>query len=195
MRHSFYKLLLVISLLYPTCLIIGLVSQAQTQSPRVKYNPNAWEGFSPENGKFTILIPGTPKETSQSIGALTNKIYSLETNFSDFVVSYADLPKVLTSDDDIKRLFDGGINGIIAQKNGRLLSDKAIMLDNYPGREYVVETISAPSTILKVRVYLVSNRLFQIVVVQPKTEGRLQATIDYYNGIANKFLKSFKLLK
>jgi hypothetical protein len=194
MKHHTYTLILILNLLCPIFLTLSLSTKAQTRPPRIKYDPNSWKEFSPDNGRFSILLPGAPKQNNQSIGTLTNQVYTLDTSSADFVIGFADLPLAPVEDDEIKKLFDRGINGIITEKGGKLISDKAIMLGRYPGREYILEAVGTPATILKARVYLVDKRLYQIVVVQPKIEGRPQSTIDYYNGIANKFLDSFKLL-
>ncbi|MEW6207271.1 MAG: hypothetical protein AB1631_02825 [Acidobacteriota bacterium] len=85
---------------------------------------------------------------------------------------------------------DSGREQAIASEKGRLLSEKNISLNGYTGREMVVELSEG---ILKTRMYVTRQRLYQIIVVMPKPRASTGEKIRFEESIADKFLDSFKL--
>jgi len=69
-----------------------------------------------------------------------------------FLIMYSDYPEIVTKakPDD---LFDGGRKGALANTKGKLIGEQNLTHDGFPGREIVI---------MKLRVFLVRQRLFQV---------------------------------
>ena len=86
-----------------------------------------------------------------------------------------------------KSLLDGTRDVVVSSSKGKLLSEKKIILDKNPGREFRAELPIGEDRkggILKCRIYLVGHRVFQIMAVSPKDEANTK-DIDV-------FFRSFK---
>jgi len=165
---------------------LALASVAQTPIQ------GEWKSFSPKDGGFTVLFPGTPTEHKKSIstpgGPLEVLYYELELPGEDgkFLVGYSEVAaSSIKAGTEDKRL-DNARDGALSSTKGKLKREKSLLLDNtYPGRELVIE-IEGKATVL-LRLYAVKNRLYQVVVA-----GSVERVTSQD---AAKFLSSFKLTR
>lgn len=143
--------------------------------------------FVSEEGGFSVSMPGTPTEETQSIpteaGDIEIHMFSIESGSTAYLVGYSDYPPDVIEIVDSDMLLDSARDGAVG--DGALLSEKSITLGDYPGRELTVET-SDEGIMVYARVYLVGNRLYQVVV----STGD-DALTEEMRG----FLDSFKLLE
>jgi hypothetical protein len=89
-------------------------------------------------------------------------------------VIYNDFPEWLVKQKDINwdAMLDSGRDGLVADTNGKVIMESKITLGNYPGREVVIEAKGQFKTaIIKVRIYVVRNRMYQVMVITAKGEG------------------------
>ncbi len=152
-----------------------------------------WKEFSSDKGNFTVSMPSTPKESTQAVdtvaGSINLTMYSVEVSDSAFLVSYADYPQDMMSTADPLKVLDGAMNGQITNFGGTVLSSSDVSLSDNPGREFSAsgKVTTAGDGSLRGRIYLVKNRLYQIIVVGLKDKVKTEDV--------DKFLKSFKLNK
>ena len=155
-----------------------------------------WEKFSPKDRIFKIEMPATPTEKigeqTSGAGKIVQRVYEVRTKQGEYLVSVAEFEANLDPS-MANMMFDNGRDGMIKVKGYELISEQEIKFNNYPGRELVLQAPGQPPTIFKTRTYLVGQRLFQLLVIQPKTDSYPKSTIDYYNSLANKFFSSFEL--
>lgn len=144
-----------------------------------------WIKYSSERGRFSVVMPTQPSPRDQPIdsaaGPTVNHVFMSVKGSAAFAVSYADYPQASDSADPqvvLDNVRQGALNGI----KGTLVSSRRIMHKGYPGREFQASTKGALYTS---RIYLVGNRLYQLVVVAPV--GALSDTE------INRFLTSFDL--
>ncbi|HUJ19713.1 MAG TPA: hypothetical protein VL197_17125 [Nitrospirota bacterium] len=148
----------------------------------------SWAEFSSPEGNFSILMPGTPaqekKQVSTAAGLLDMHMFSREVrNRTAYIVIYTDYPDAITRVSPDKVL-DGGRDGAVANSKGKLLSEQYLFLEGgHSGREITVEV--PEKGMLKVRAYLVRQRLYQIMLIAPKE------LIDSEDNV--RYLSSFKL--
>ena len=84
----------------------------------------------------------------------------------------------------LPEIFEGSVNGAVANVAGKLLSDQAIEINGYPGREFRID-FQDGLAVIKMRSYLVKNKMFILqTICDPKKEG---------NAAAERFFASFKL--
>ncbi|HYO90646.1 MAG TPA: energy transducer TonB [Pyrinomonadaceae bacterium] len=166
--------------------------------PAVEYNPN-WGTFSKIPG-FSIKMPGEPKALSQQIdtqiGQLTQYAYLFSTETGNYIVSYFDLPRPLTSPDEIKRALDSGReNMLAANKSLKLLKEQEIKVAGHDGQELLIED---GEFLVRQRAFIAGSRVFQILLaVHHKVafkSGRPSADsndfTDFYQMIVSKFMDS-----
>jgi hypothetical protein len=142
-----------------------------------------WISYSSPTGRFSILMPAQPKVQEQPVdtaaGQLINHVFLAQSGTAAFAISYADYPQ---NDADPQQVLDEVRQGAITGIKGTLISGKNITHKGFHGREFQASTQGALYTS---RIFLVNNRLYQMVVVAPA--GQLSA------ADINKFLTSFDL--
>jgi len=149
-----------------------------------------WKEFFSNEGSFSILMPGVPTEQTKRLntkaGAIDMHLFILEQKNVAYFVSHIDYQEELLQQRNDDEILDGARNGAVKNVQGKLLSEVPISLDNYPGREIRIETSDGKHTI-QTRIYLVKNRLYQVMIVTPKENS--------FSKDVTKFLDSFKLLE
>jgi len=146
--------------------------------------PVGWVKFISEEGGFSVLMPGTPKETietSQSDhGPYTTHIVLLRQEDNVYMVGWVDYDPSFNFNRqaELEANRDNFVNGIKAT----LLETRTTTINGYPAIEFSAENANR---IFKSRVYIVGRRPYQIVIGSPKE-------IDDSANI-NRFFSSFKL--
>jgi hypothetical protein len=160
-------------------LILGTLVPAQGE----------WKTFSPDAGHFAVQMPGTPTEFKKTVeapgGAVEVLVYELAVPGTEgkFAVSYFDIPEASAKPGTEDKRLDNARDGAIASSKGKLKREKSLLLDTYPGREITIEIEG--KGLVAVRLYVVRNRLYQVMAVGPSD---LVTSQD-----AQKFLGSFRL--
>jgi len=90
-------------------------------------------------------------------------------------------------------VLDAGARGAAATINAEVLELKEITLDGFPGR-YLKERLTSKE-IMRVKMYLVGQRLYQVAITTPAEQGLSADKIKTYEAMADKFLSSFKVVK
>jgi hypothetical protein len=149
------------------------------------------EEFSSEAGNFSISTPKTMEETQQSVqtpvGPINIYTFTAESNDSAYVVAYSDYPPEIVAQSDPEMLLDSSRDGALNNLGGTLVSEEVIDLDGNPGRSLVIDTATetGDKATINSRIYLVNNRLYQILVVTPESKAE---KVD-----SAAFLESFSL--
>ena len=121
---------------------------------------------SPDNS-FSVLLPGKVQEKKQSmsseIGPVEIFTYSAKSKYHDYTIIYVDYPHFMVEEQGAEELLEGASYGTVMDNRGKLMTETAIDLQGYPGREL---KIAGPNKeYIRVRLYLVDNRLYQIKAV------------------------------
>jgi hypothetical protein len=159
---------------------LALLTLLLALAPGVARSQEALKEFKSDEGKFTILLPGTPKLTKQTVNGIDNHAYTLESGGVIYVVSFFDLPpkNVLTLETSVQAYANG--------RKATLLSDKKIALkDNTPAREGLV--LLADKRVSRIRLFIIGQRYFQLII-----DGAQEAATG---KAANDVLDSFKLVR
>lgn len=151
----------------------------------------AFEDFSSEAGQFSIAVPTTFQETEQSVetpvGPINIHTFTTEDENSAYVVAYSDYPVEIVQQSDPQMLLDSSRDGALTNLNGTIVSEEPIDLNGNPGRSLIIGATNpgGDKAVINSRMYLVGNRLYQLLVVTP--EGQASD-----RGV-NTFLESFTL--
>jgi hypothetical protein len=144
--------------------------------------PYHWKTVTSQDGRFTALFPGEPQPRTRN--TLLFKLHALafKRGKVEYLVAYMDYPPklhVLPT----KQAYDGARDAALG-KDGRLLGEKSMTIEGFPGREIRVEKKSEFNV---ARYFLDGNRMYQVIVTVPMPE-QTSTNIPF-------FLDSFHLLK
>lgn len=152
--------------------------------------------FLLDEPSFSILFPKKPEAQVQSvksaIGDLTMNINMYDgskDNDENFLygIITTEYPDSLINSDKKEKLaafFRGSVDGAVKNVQGKLLSEKDIEMNGFPGREARVDFQNGLAIIL-MRSYLVHNKMYILqTITETKKEG---------NASVLKFYNSFKL--
>jgi hypothetical protein len=153
-----------------------------------------WRELPVSDGGFSVLMRGDPNYKRQQIGTPVGKmvahLYSSDRPASYFAVGYADYPLALVVGTPPERLFAGVRQTWVQRIEGKLTaSDDTLKLDGkYAGTEFQASgKINGVDAFVHARLYLVDQRLYQVISMGRKDEVS--------QGIVNRFLNSFRLIQ
>lgn len=193
--NSLPRLILILTaILACSSLVLAQRSEASNNRIAPELDPNSWKEFSSREGRFSARFPGVPTKTSFSVDTASGKLdtYSFVLLTStEYRIAYTDFPVDLESQDE-KLLLDGARDGGISEVKGKLLEEKDISLDGHAGRFFKAELPSG--RVARVRVYLVGNRLYQLLTIAPENSSSPN-DIRLNETNTAKFFDSFKLMK
>ncbi|HSE16375.1 MAG TPA: hypothetical protein VLB46_04955 [Pyrinomonadaceae bacterium] len=147
--------------------------------------PVVWPAFASTEGRFSVLMPGTPTEKTETIdsehGPYTTHLFTWrEDPLRVYLIGWVDYDP----DFDFNRLAEMEANrdNFVQGVSGKLLSSRRSTIDGYPAIEFAAET---EEKIFRSRVYIVGRRPYQIVI------GSLKGIDDSAN--VERFFSSFKV--
>jgi hypothetical protein len=159
-------------------------STSTPTTPPNTANPGGWAKFSSDEGRFSVVMPGTPLEmfetTPSDHGPYTTHLYILRKEPNVFLIGYVDYDPSFNFNKqaELEMNRDNFIKGIGAT----LLTTRALRIDGYSVLEFTAE---GPQRVFTSRVYMVGRRPYQIVIGSPKG-------VDDSVTI-NRFFNSFKV--
>jgi len=162
-----------------------------------------WIKYSSPEGRYSVSLPAEPKLATQEATTADGQKFAqylasvVELGDVVFIVGYFEtVPGTIFSADAAR-------DGMVKQINGTLISETAISLGGYPGRELKVLTTPAPAQpaegtkpaegveyMVRARFYEVEKRVYVLQFILPKSlEG------DALNSKATKYFDSFQVVK
>ena len=153
-----------------------------------------WEKYKSEDLAFVAEFPGTPERTVQQLQTAVGELdmhmvaYSSSTTGDNvyYGVIRSDYPEEQFSDiseEKVKSVLDGAVNGAVTNVNGTLESDENITLNGYPGRKIKITTTGIE---LFMNAYLVDNVMYVTQVIA------MEGSLNSKN--LNKFLDAFDII-
>ncbi|HYC44103.1 MAG TPA: hypothetical protein VED01_01345 [Burkholderiales bacterium] len=151
-----------------------------------------WKPLPVSEGGFSVLMRPQPQYARQVLdtpaGNITAHLYSSDRPDSYFAVGYSDYPIALVLGSSPDALFAGVRDTWVRRIDGRLGVSSPLRLEGkYQGLEFTAEgRVKDVDTFLQARIYLVDQRLYQVIAMGKKAE--------FPQAVANRFLNSFKLI-
>ena len=143
-----------------------------------------WVRYNSENGRFSVLMPETPQEQTETTqsdhGPYTTHLFVVRDTKNVYLIGWVDYDPSFNFNRqaELEANRDNFVKGIKAT----LTSTRAFVLDGYSALEFSAET---EDRTFKSRVYMVGRRPYQIVVGTPKDDPDAVST--------NRFFNSFKV--
>ncbi|MBT3362408.1 MAG: hypothetical protein HN929_09605 [Chloroflexi bacterium] len=149
----------------------------------------AWEEYTSTDGSFSVQMPGTPVEETDSLDTVVGNIdiyaFSVENSDAAYAVVYSDYPQSMIDQSNVQDMLDDACSGAVEGAQGSMNSQTSITYSSYPGRE--INLTTSNDTIITQRMYVVGNRLYQLLI---ETEAG-----DASSSNVAKFLDSFELVQ
>ena len=152
--------------------------------------------FLLQSKEFSIEFPAKPTNTTQnvnsSVGELKMDIHMFDASsdggdnlvYGLITSEYPDSLINSNKTEFVPTFFRNSIDGAVKNVEGKLLSEKTIAIDKFPGREIKVDFRDGLATIT-MRMYLVKNKMIITqTIAEPTKDG---------NATALKFHNSLKL--
>lgn len=149
-----------------------------------------WKDFTSAECRCSAQFPGMPQQRTQplqsKLGALEAKMIILDVpGTAFFALFFMDYPKDAVSSRKPDELLADARDAAVNNVKGKLASETKVTMNGFPGRELKID---APGDMtLHARMYVVKDRLYQAIVVLPKSRDS--------SGDGKKFLDSFKFQK
>lgn len=143
-----------------------------------------WAETTSEAGKFKVMLPGATTYKAQSVDTPIGKIemhtYMSETETGAAGVLYSDFPAAQIAASDVDTLLTNARDGAVGNVKGKLTSDKAIKVGDHPGREFTFSVGTGDDVQFNgwQRVFLVNNRMYQLIVITAGKDGRPEADLE-----------------
>jgi hypothetical protein len=162
---------------FPISLLLFANAAAQT----AQTDPHGWINFAPEGGKFSILFPSQPVESINKKTAYTLHSFTTTANRATYAASYSDYQEIKLKPAEFllanRDRFNKGLQAT-------LVSSREITVDGHTGLEFLSEN---PAANIKSQLFLIENRLFQIVTVVFKDTDQTEWTDKFFASL--KFTK------
>lgn len=175
---------------YPCAVVLCLALACATLTACTR---SEWQELAVGNAGFSVLMRGQPRYTRQQLdtpsGTMFAHLYASDRPDSFFAVGYSDYPVALVVGAPPAALFAGVRDTWVRRINGVLVaSDNSVKLaGQYPGLEFTAEgKLNGADTFVQARLYLVDQRLYQLIAMGRKGEVP--------QGVVNRFLNSFRLI-
>jgi hypothetical protein len=144
-----------------------------------------WQSYTIENGNFTIEFPGEPNEQTKKVatefGNLDMNILVYSDKDLSYTVTYTDYPSSVLSTVNIDTFLINARKGAVKNTNGILLQDMIINYETYPGREVRI-AIMKGQAVIRIKYFLVGNRLYQVLAALPPAEEHTETTKRFFDS-------------
>ncbi|MBD2436192.1 hypothetical protein [Nostoc sp. FACHB-110] len=155
-----------------------------------------WQLFRAPDGRFTVLMPGTPNQQTQTqktqIGEIDLEIFVAEPPKQQvaYVVVYNDFPYSYGKLTNPQTILDQAQYMALKTTKSSLIRQRNIRSSNgHPGKE--IEYINSGGKITKSRMYVAEGRLYQVMAITTRKQQKsLAKTITGYLNSFQVVLKN-----
>jgi TonB family protein len=159
-----------------------------------------WKQFSSADGRFSILMPGTPASRSADFAAKVQfHEFALKLPNASYSVGYLDYADSSNDPEVLRSRFKAARDEMLARNQGsRLIDERELKTGAFTGRELLVlQDQKLLFTIMQA--YIVRSRVYELAIQVPvavafasgSVTSRLQDRTESFQSTANKFFISF----
>jgi hypothetical protein len=152
-----------------------------TPAPATAPNDSGWVRFTSPDGHFSVLMPETPQDKSETVdsahGPYTTHLFIVRDTTSVYLIGWVDYDPSFNFNRqaELEANRDNFVKGISA----KLVNSRPTVIDGYSAIEFTAETADR---LFKSRVFLVGRRPYQIVIGSPKTLDDTANTERFFNS-------------
>lgn len=166
-------------------------TQPVTERPTTYTTSPQWQEFSSRAGGFSVLMPGLPKEETNSkdfpvVGKGDFHLFTVQSDLGAFVAAYVEVPGLAKQSQSFCDSFGKGFlanvgEGTARGAGGKVVNEKDISYGTNPGKEFLIDVPSGQAT---VRAYFINRRGYELIAA-PGASGTPETV--------KKFLDSFRI--
>ncbi len=166
-------------------------SVSEASHPDQNTTQSEWKPFSPKQGGFSVLLPGTPTEETEVrefpvVGKGEAHVFVLTTEAGVYVASYLEVPGLARQNQSFCDSFGKGFLKTVGESTakgagGKVAKETDILFGKNPGKETLIEV---PAGTAMARAYFIRRRGYQLIAAP--APGSDPANVK-------KFLDSFRL--
>jgi hypothetical protein len=142
-----------------------------------------------KEGKFSVTLPDKPAEKKTKVKTAVGEVdaYLFSVDQKDrgaYLVTYNDYPAKSVGD-GADKVLAGVIEANVKALKGKLASEEKITIGakKHPGREVRIE-LPDKKGLYRAKLYLVGDRLYQVVAFGPDDFAKSKAVDDYLKSFA-----------
>ncbi|MHC5539322.1 hypothetical protein ACYOEI_13975, partial [Singulisphaera rosea] len=154
------------------------------------------EVFLDDPGNFRIRLPVKPVAQHQNLTTpvgfqMLHSFVSTKPDTSIYSVLYSEFPEEYVRAKGVDAILDGGLRGMIAAGQWSVTSQEPTTFGLHHGRDVHFEvrsTTSPEKGIGRARVFVIGNRLYQVVMIAPESKYRsddIQGRFDSFMLLRN----------
>jgi hypothetical protein len=154
----------------------------------IQVKPGDWKPFISAEGAYTVEMPGEPSLEVKSDGSdgsrmpLQAAAVRVPEKYT-FAVTTTDVHEILPEGSDTESFLTAMRDNTVTSSKGRLVSDKPIRLDRFPGREFLIE---GGGKVIRTRLFLKDAFLYSL---------RIHSTRAFVlSGDADRFFATFQFI-
>jgi hypothetical protein len=142
--------------------------------------------FTSAEGRFKVLIPGTPRPQNQNAAGMVLKAFAVEQWGGAYIVAFADVAIGANEPAwQTEQRLNGSRDGALRNVNATLVREGKVTLQGkYLGRE-MEANLPNQKGVIRARFYIVGSRMYQMMVVGTPAFTR--------SATADRFLDSLTL--
>lgn len=146
----------------------------------------AWETFTSEDGRFSVLMPGAPQPNEKTAdspnGPYTTHLFMARAEPRIYLVGWVDYAPAFNFgvQAELEANRDNLVKSLKAQLTGET---KTIKLGQHPGIEFTAET---EQITLRSRVYIVGRRPYQLIAVRPRGAEQSAEDVRFFDSFTLK---------
>ncbi|HYN86330.1 MAG TPA: hypothetical protein VER32_13865 [Pyrinomonadaceae bacterium] len=167
-------------------LLLALVSLSSPSLALQSAPPAGWEKFTSEPGRFSILMPGKPKEDRKTAdtpyGPSTTHIFIAQAPGAIYLAGWVDYDPSFKF--GVQAEMEANRDNLVKAMKATVIETKPIKYRTSPGIEFTAEN---ETIFIRSRVYIIGRRPYQTIAVVRKTDS---ASPDI-----EKFLSSFAITR
>jgi hypothetical protein len=175
------------------CLLYG-ESAIRVQAQKQPANNKPWQEVVSSEGHFRVMLPETPSEMFMPISGqfvrTDVRVFAVKSPVAVYAVLFSDFPSESSDTQTLQAAFDNGRDRAISEGKLILVREKDISSAGTFAREYVFDD---GAFMFRTRVYYTKGRLYQTIFANPGLNGMPAGMDQYFDGLAAKFLNSFKI--
>jgi hypothetical protein len=143
------------------------------------------EHLDAKQWRFSLTFPCQSAPGSQMVDTELGKIlmtmYSCGGDNDAYMIAINDYPKGTVTPDNIDAVYTGVIDGASSNTNGKIRNIAPFTLGNVTGREALID-VSEQGGAVRTRVFLVGDRLYQVMFIGPNGQENSKGALDFLNS-------------
>jgi hypothetical protein len=169
-------------------------SSTRVRAQKQPANNKPWQEVVSSEGQFRVLLPETPSEMFLPISGqfvrTDVRVFAVKSPVAIYAVLFWDVPSESSDAETIRAAFDNGRERAISEGKLILVKEKDISSAGTFAHEYI---LNDGAFVFRTRVYYTKGRFYQTIFSNPGLNGMPAGMDQYFDGLAAKFLNSFKI--